>query len=162
MQSLEQLNPQEIREKIAEFIKWGPENGINNFIISGPVRDVPIEFTIFAGLYPPHIFGPETACVIVGNDPEGSARAPHYHSRILQLRISERIKRFKIRDIPVLRRKMEQQVALNKMPCVAICVGQTRDTKEEVVLLAFIEGMSPETALKEFQDKSKNRLVPFN
>lgn len=162
MGSREQLNPQEIMGQIAEFFRLGPEKGINNFIINGPVRDAPIEFTIFAGLYPPHILSPEHTCVIVGNDPEGLTRAPHYHSKILKLQLSERVRQFKIKDIPSLRRGMERWVALNKMPYIAIGFGHTQDTNEEVVLLAFIAGISPETALKEFQDKSKNRLVTFN
>ena len=156
----ERLDLNQLMENMVAFARL-PE--ARNFILSGPVKDEPIDITAVAGLYSPHTLSNEPTCLIATISPEEKRKKPqHHHSQILKLKIPDRIIAQNIPDEPALRAMSELRSVLNLMPYIVIAFGHFRSTKEEVIILSTPNGISPQTALKEFQENSRSRLTTFN
>ena len=84
------------------------------------------------------------------------------YDRILKLTLPERIRKLKIRDIPDLKNTNKARVSLLKMPYIVVALGQVNSTKEEVISMFCITGMSPEEAFADAQDAVRIRKISFN
>lgn len=158
-QDQKSLESEFLFNKMANFARLGPEGGVNNFCLQGPI-DVPTNFHSFVGLFLFLSSSQEKHLVFVSRNPKVNARG--YYPKILELDIPERVARLKIDDIFELKTIFEREVALNTIPPVVLGFGKTRETLEEVVVLFVKVGISPADALGELKKTIRARLTKLN
>lgn len=142
---------------MVEFARSGPDNGVNNFVLIGPV-DVPTIFHTFVGSFP-YPTGDDSSLAVIATR---QVSAFDIYSQILRLEIPTRVERIQVKDDEQMRRDFGKAAAMKNLPSIVIGIGEARDTKEEVVVLCSIIGISPKKALSEIQDRIKNRMSEFN
>ena len=154
-------NAKNILQMMIEFSNLGIEKGINNYVISGPI--IPKRHMVLsaAGLFPA-LSSKEQGFAIVSAVPTEAKKMAEYHRRILSLSLDQRIIDLNILDNPSLRGALSLYCFINGYPTSAILFGKYEDTDVEVVALYTIQGISPQTALKEFHERSRKKLMSFN
>lgn len=152
------VNSQTLMDGAANFLRLGGKIGISNFTLRGPV-DVPTFFSDFIILKRSDIALKDSDIFAVGKN---SLNAIVFYDRALDLDIPQRIKDLKMIENEQCRNAAEMLCSLNNLPFGVLAFGKSRDTKEEVVLLGFVGGVSPENALSEFKQRIKQRKAEFN
>jgi len=154
--SLERPDPLFIASRIQEFTNRHPSQGVNNFVLEGPIRQSSTHTLVAAALFPTPEGG--TSLAIVGSVPPEPEAMARYHGRIIRLSINERIQKLGIQDEEDVRSMMATISSLNSWPISTICFAQYQQTGEDIVMMYAIRGISPQAALSEFQEKSRDRL----
>lgn len=153
-------NPEHIRlmNSVVEFARSGPERGVNSFNLRGPI-DVPTKFHTFAALFP-KLYTADTDFAILGTDPTWDSMTAY--KRILALSLPERIKRLDMPDTHPLREHLSVLLASYRSPTIVLGFGQAVKPQAEVAVLFAITGISPATALREIQDRVRERKTGLN
>lgn len=146
------------KQRVQEFIRLTPSQGVSNFVLEGPIHDEDVNTTVFAALFPNPFNEMGLQSAIFTTDSRERGKMAYYHSRILRLEISERIRNFHVPDDDFYRTVMTGRCILNGWPVTAITFSCYQQTLEEVVMMYTIAGNSPDTALREFQIKSRERI----
>lgn len=142
---------------LLEYFKRGPESRVNNFVVKGPI-DVPTNFKTIIGLFP--ILGGEDLRNYLILTAENQVPSSYY-SKILDLELPQRIRGLVV-DNQGVRKSSEEWSATQRMPSVAIVIGEAIKTKKEVIILFAVWGISPEKALEEIQEETKLRRIKLN
>ncbi len=151
-----------IAQRIEEFTNQGPENDVSNFVLEGPLQNDATITRVAAALFPPKAAGVDPYCAILTTDPNEKGKMAEYHSRILRLNINDRIQQLHVPDDPMTREIMTQLCNLNGWPVIAIMFARYKRSTDEVIVMHSIAGMSPQTALREFQNKSRERIAKLS
>jgi hypothetical protein len=141
---------------ISRFLRIGPDHGVNNVVLEGPINDVPTKFTGFIALFPLTHYQNNHMMAIIDTTPTPRSRSECYDSTAA-LTITDRIRNLNIPDDPAIQRGLERILALQGMPSIVVALGTTVQTQEERIVMFFINGVGPERALSMVQDKIKNR-----
>lgn len=144
-------------DAMLNFARLGTSDGVNNFVLAGPV-DVPTIFHTLVGTFP-DLSGSDSSIVVAGT--RGSNVIDVY-SQVLSLEVPKRIENLRIKDNEEARRVLEVVCARGSLPSILIGIGETRDTEEKVVVLCSVMGISPQKALLDIQDRVKSRMAKFN
>lgn len=157
---IEGNRPGQIIERVAEFARLSIKGGVSNWIIEGPVADVPTVLKAFVALFPSAPPTEDRTFLIVTTDGQyGSYQASWYYSRILNLSLSQRITKLGIKEDESVRRSMERRCVINGMPSIMLAFGRVAATNKNVVILFSVMGTSPESALRELQEVTRQRLA---
>lgn len=143
--------------KAIEFMQLGSEGGVNSFNMVGPI-DVPTYFNDFAALFPKA--GGEFSFAIIATTP--NRERSYFYDRILGLEIPERIRALRMVDDVGIRTLFESIYTLGNLPSIVLAFGETRDMREECLLLFCVAGRSPESALRLLQDAVRERKSSRN
>lgn len=143
---------------IQEYFKLGPLAGVNNFVLKGPI-DVPTRFKTIIGVFP--IPGKEDERNYLMLTTEKNQEPLLCYSKILDLEPPQRTRGLAV-DNRVIREFSEHWAAAQKMPSIAIGIGEAVKTEEEVIVLFSVWGISPEKALKEIQEATRLRKIKLN
>lgn len=160
--SREQLTSVGYLQKMSEFGNLRPIDGASNFVISGDIQpDSEWVIDVGAGLFPGISSATDAGVVIVTTIPDDQKSAPYYHSQILRMELPERVKNLGVPDIDTVRQILTQRSLMNGWPTIMITFSHYLDTGKQFVTLQCITGISPQTALNEFQKVSQRRLISF-
>jgi hypothetical protein len=151
-------DPQTLMNKAVDFLKLSGSMGVSNFTLVGPVN-VPTYFSDYILLKRPDINLNKSDIFAVG---KSNLNAMDFYNKALELNISQRIKDFNMPEDTSIRNAAETICALNDLPFGVLAFGESRDTKEKVVLLGFVAGIAPENALQEFKQRILERKAAFN
>ena len=157
MERERRIGGRQIFDTMLNFARRGPSRGVNNFVLTGPVN-VPTLFHTFVGKFP-DLSGSDASIAVAGTI---GNNAIDVYSQILDLKVPERVEDLNIRDIEEMRELFETVSIAEDLPSVVIGIGEARDTKEKVVVLYSLQGMSPTIALLEMQDRIKSCMAKFN
>lgn len=154
----EHLNLLQVARSIEAFTNISPNKGVNYFILDGPVRHEATITQVAAALFPPVSELGTPWSVMISTTGEGREATEKYHSKILQLEINDRVRAFDFKDNPRIRAMFMKGCSLKGLPFITISFGRYKKTGDELVMLHSITGISPDTALREFQNKSRSKL----
>ncbi|MGB9911721.1 MAG: hypothetical protein ACPLKP_03965 [Microgenomates group bacterium] len=139
-----------IHETIQEMTVWG----LNNFVLEGPLINQSVELSSFLALFPQK----EGDFVGVAIVPEKNQEALfQFYQKICRLKIPERVKNLKMKDISPLAQAITSNCASNFRPSLIIGIGKTSISQEEVILLFCPWGMPPEKALEQIQSYASSK-----
>ena len=141
---------------IQEFTNIPPEDGVNNFVIEGEIRESRTMTDMAIAIFP-EITGHSIAAV--ATSPEMKAETAAFYSRILKLNLSERVKNEDVPDIPSLRGISESRSQLNGWPIIALTFAKYEESGEDVTVLYMVNGISAATALEQLQEMLRERLA---
>ena len=158
----EQLKPEMFMARIVGFCKLLPNEGVSNFVLQGPISQEDRLVKTAAGLFPPVGFSISPTSAIATAEHTEKGKMSEYHSRILNLSMSERILDLNIPDDRAIREEMTKFCKRMGYPTIAIVFGKYRDSGLDYVTLHSVAGISPQTALQEFKKKSRQRLSILN
>jgi len=158
----EQLNLTQVLERIETFTNIQPSSGVNNFVLEGPLQEGGTRTLVAAALFPAVAAHGDPWCVIASVNGEGREAMPKYHSKIARLKVSQRIMSFGIVDNEVIRGLITEGCRLNGLPIITISFAKYRDSGDDLILMNTIAGISPVTALREFQMKTRERLATLS
>lgn len=151
------IDGRQIFDSMVNFARRGPDNGVNNFVLTGPV-DVPTMFHTFVGKFP-DLKGSDSAIVVAGTR---RSNINDVYSQILHLEVPQRVDDIKVIESEAIKRANEISSVQNNLPSIVIGIGETRDTEEKVIVLFSVAGILPRKALLEIQDRIKSRMAKFN
>lgn len=151
-------DPQTLVNKAVEFLKFGGRLGVSNFTLKGPV-DVPTFYSDFILLKRSCLNPKGSDIFAVGKN---NLNSIEFYNKALNLNVPQRIKDLNIPEDERIRNTAEALCILNDLPFGVLALGRSRDTKEEVAILGFVAGISPENALQEFKQRIKERKTDFN
>ncbi len=156
----ERPGPNVIFDRMANFARRCAVGGGGgtNFCLEGPI-DVPTQFTTFIGLFVPPNPSAETGYAIASQE---RVEREKLFSKVLQLELPQRVASQPIVDDEVVRRASLARLFRSGLPFVVVGIGRTRDTNQEAVYLFFANGISPATALREIQERTRSRLAKLN
>lgn len=146
-------------EGAVAFVRVGTQRGIANFILEEHPKDVSTNFWGFFGLFPQIRLGSRAIYMAFSVDSE--RELPSY-SKVLSLRVPERVRQIPIRqDTPLLMR-WQSLMAVAQMPYVLLAVGERIREHEEVMTLFCVPGITPEKALREIQNRTREAIAQNN
>jgi hypothetical protein len=159
---LEKPNPNQIVKNIETFTNLQPENGVNNFVLEGSIPDGEIRTVAAAAIFPSISLYGSPWFAIVSLNGEGHEAMAKYHSKIARLTVTERIKSYGIHDDEQMRWFYTTVSSLQGLPIITICFGQSVASGDEITIMHSIVGISPETAVREFQNQARTRLASLS
>ena len=158
MRNPEMANPQTLIDGAVNFLRLGGKMGINSFTLRGPVN-APTFFSDFILLKRSYLNSKDSGIFAVG---KSNLNSIEFYNKALNLDIPQRIKDLNMSEDERARNAAEALCVLNDLPFGVLAFGKSRDAKEEVVILGFVAGISPENALSEFKQRIKQRKAGFN
>lgn len=127
---------------------------VNHFVIVGGTGTY--EPHIMTALYPKGVIGPEINCKVFMVKEGVQFRRGELYERVLSLAVPEDIVHDTAElDDAQVRRELEEQLVKNALPSIVLGIGASDETGEEAVAIHCIFGISPMTALKELQERTR-------
>ena len=143
---------QRLVDGMSRFLRLTPEQGVNNVLVKGPneqrMRGRTAQPVVRVGLFAQSL-SPYSLKLAAATP--GDCDFQPYRERILKMELPEPAKQTGVKDSEGVRRGMEK-IILGQFPSIELVFAQVSDPEEEAILLYFIVGISPQTALKEVQD----------
>lgn len=152
----ERFTGEQLGRNLEQFVMLENDHGVNNWLLRGGTlhRGRPL---VYVGAFPRlhgHIGEVITRAAEPGIEVTG------YSQKVLELDVPDDADI--IEDNRVVRLGMEAIVTRGGMPSIALVFGENLVTKEEVVALYAIVGISAETALKELQRDMRQAIAHQN
>lgn len=153
----ERISPEDLANRMANFIRLGPSRGVNNFVLRGPIN-VPTNMKSFVGIFPGLGEEGDIATVSIGQKQTPS----EVYSKVLELELPQRVKDTFITVDENIRERMERRSSHQGLPTIVLGFGEACEAREEVVILGFVSGMSADEALSKLQNRVQARMSEFN
>lgn len=151
-------DPQTLMNKAVDFLRLGGRMGVSNVTLKGPV-DVPTFFSDFILLKSSYQNPKGSDIFAVG---KSNLNSIDFYNKALSLNIPQRVKDLNMPEDERARNAAKALCVLNDLPFGLLAFGKSRDSKEEVIILGFVAGISPENALQEFKQRIQERKTDFN
>lgn len=143
-----------------ELLQWSTEQGINNYLMSEDVQDIPMNPWGFYGIYPRLPIGQRPAFMTFSIDLRKDVNATR--RKVLALQLPERVKRIRVQADSAAARTYDVLLADLYMPSKLLAICEVEDTREEAILLFCTLGVRPETALREIQQRTREAIAKGN
>ncbi len=143
-------------ERMMTFMR--STGSVYNYLIAGPIEDVPMMINVVAGLFVPRGNLDAIDLVILKNGTQDSNMSL-WHQKILDLTIPDKI----VHKIPNRDIEVDLKYCINQgLPFAVIGFGKQINSEEKITLLSAISTLQPVSVLKLFYEKSRERLIGLN
>lgn len=144
-------------EAIEQFISISPANGVNNFILEGPL-DTPIQFDTYVALLP----NQNRKYILATCTYKSKVSVLETYHDIRALTVSDRINALPVFDDASVSGMVERGCIRLGLPSIVMAIGHSVPEEVPVTALYLIHGISPQTGLRLLQDRVHERMVAFN
>lgn len=157
--SRQESDPGLIMEEMFGFMQFGPQRGVNNYTLQGPINR-PTRFDTFTGLYP--TFGPVFERVLKTVTTREGMNALTIYAEMLPLQVPKRVVDLNVPRSFEAAQDYERVMSTAGLPSIVIASGLTDLDEQRAFVLFAVQGMPPQGALAEMKKRINESKIKFN